>query len=73
MTTTAKMKAQAAPETVRVRATLAVLGMARGDETTVAMTPMVQGALDDGKLVRVDDEPEPKATKTKRARGNGQV
>lgn len=76
MTTTAKMKTQAAPKMVRVRANLAAAGMRRGQEETVALTPMIQGALDGGKLSLIDD-PEPKtAPKPKRsggASGNDQL
>lgn len=53
MTTRAKMKAEPKPETVRVRATLAVLHLRRGQETDVTLTPYVQRLLDDGKLERV--------------------
>lgn len=70
MTNAAKMKAEPEPKQVRVRANLAVLGMTRNAEATITLTPMVQGALDDGKLSLVD-EPEPKTRK--RAGGNGSV
>lgn len=64
------MKAESVPQTVRIRANLAVLGLTRNEETTTTLTPMVQGALNDGKLSLVDDEPAPKR---KRARGNSSV
>lgn len=73
MTATAKMKAQPVPETVRVRANLATLGLRRGQETDTALTPMIQGALDSGVLSRVD-VPEPEQKTTKRGKsGDGQV
>ena len=64
------MKAEPEPKQVRVRATLAVLGIPRNGETTTTLTPMVQGALNDGKLVLVDDVPKPKR---RGARGNSSV
>jgi len=67
------MKAQPVPETVRVRANLAALGLRRGQETDTALTPMIQGALDSGVLSRVD-VPEPEQKTAKRGKsGNGQV
>lgn len=73
MTSAAKMKAQPVPKTVRVRAILAgPLGLPRGGEVETPLTLMVQGALDDGKLTLVDDDPEPK-TRKRRTNGDGQV
>ena len=66
MTTTAKMKAEPEPKTVTVRANLAVLGLTRNEKTTITLTPLIQRALDDGKLSLVDEKP-------KRARGNSSV
>lgn len=60
---------------VRVRANLAAAGMRRGQEETVALTPMIQGALDGGKLSLVDEPKAPKAERKRktRASGNGPV
>lgn len=69
MTTAAKMKAEPEPKQVKVRANLAVLGIPRNGETTTTLTPLIQRALDDGKLSLVDEP----ASKPKRARGNSSV
>lgn len=49
------MAKQKAPEIIRVRASLAVYGLRRGQEETVPVTEVVQTLLADGKLVRIDE------------------
>ena len=74
MTTSAKMKAEPVPQSVRIRANLAALGLRRGQETDTTLTPMIQGAIDSGVLSLVDDEPAPKRRPKRRgARGNSSV
>lgn len=51
-------------KTVYVQASVAVYGFRKGGKGHVALTRIVQTLLDDGKLVRVDDElpqPEPES------------
>jgi hypothetical protein len=84
MTDNAKMKAQPVPDTVRVRANLAALGLSRKQEVTITETPLIRGALDSGVLSlleRIPSEPtpepvdddlptEPRKPKRTRASGN---
>jgi hypothetical protein len=72
MTSAAKMKAEPVPETVKVRANLAALGLRRGQETTTALTPLIQGAINSGVLSRIDDpEPEPQQKRKPKASTGG--
>lgn len=48
------MAKQKAPEIIRVRASLAVYGLRKGQEETMPLTQIVQTLLADGKLVRID-------------------
>jgi hypothetical protein len=73
MTSAAKMKAQPVPETVRVRANLAALGLRRGQETDTALTPMIQGAINSGVLSRIDDPAPEQKTPKRRASGDDSV